>query len=289
MVDRSNSGEARSLESKVKPPCTGEHAECGQIAHETTLGTWSDIFAHGHLGARAFRPSNPPCPKVVPSSSRRVLAVCGTQLVCGEIKRIAGHHVFNLNPSDIPDLDKSVTWIIVSREQQGASTLNSFKQSHRGRHHIHLAVAEQDIAIAAEPPGACVLMLVGVVGVEEGARDDYEVHNWKGIALGGCRVPAERVVDCPPVVFRSGYLAVPIKRSIAPRCRQSLHFDAFGGVYQSQIWVAVPTGIVVIDTSLAETSLNPTLKVELFIVAPLTSYQLTANNGSIHRPKGGRD
>ncbi len=36
-----------------------------------------------------------------------------------------------------------------------------------------------------------------------------------------------------------------------------------------------------IDTSLAETSLNPTLKVELFIVAPLTSYQLTANNGSI--------
>ena len=42
MIDSSGGGESRGLESKVKTPRTGKHAECGQIAHKPTLGTWSD-------------------------------------------------------------------------------------------------------------------------------------------------------------------------------------------------------------------------------------------------------
>lgn len=226
---------------------------------------------------------------MVLSSSRWVLAICSTQLVRGEIKRIAGHHVFNLNPSNLADLHESVTWVVVSGEKQGASALSPFKQGDRRRHNVHLAVAEQDVAIAAESPGAGVPVLVSVVGIEEGSRHNHEVNDRKGVAAWGCRVPAERVVDRPSIVRWTGHLAIPIERSIAPRCSQSLYFDAFGRVYQGQIRVAVPTGIVVIDPSLAQTRLYPTLKVKLLIIASLPNYRLTSDNRSIHRPKSSRD
>src|SRR5438045_2065990 len=79
----------------------------------------------------------------------------------------------------------------------------------RGRD-IHLAIAHQNIAIAAEPTEAPVLVNIDVVGVEEAAVTQHKIEDWIPVAVRLQGISPKHVVDLPPVMLTARNLRIAV-------------------------------------------------------------------------------
>src|SRR5580692_12515626 len=110
------------------------------------------------------------------------------------------------------------------------------------RCHIHLAVTDQNVAIAAEAPEAFVLVNVGVIGIQKAAVAQDKIEHRVVVAVRLLRVASEYVVNLPPVMLAAWYLAVAIVICFAARISKSLELKTFGKAYEAKIWIGVASG-----------------------------------------------
>lgn len=75
------------------------------------------------------------------------------------------------------------------------------QQSIGGVRHVHLAVAQQDVAIAAEHAHALVICLISAAGIEKGPMGDDDVEHVRVLARGASLIPAEDVEDVGSTVL----------------------------------------------------------------------------------------
>ena len=87
---------------------------------------------------------------------------------------------------------------------------NTGNKAERGRSNIHFAVADQNVAVAAEPLDALVLMHIFVISVQEIPMADDQIEHRVGVAIRLFGITSENVEDDTPVVIARRHLAIAI-------------------------------------------------------------------------------
>ena len=135
----------------------------------------------------------------------------------------------------------------------------------RRGHDIHLAIADENVPIAAETPDALVFVNVLVVGVQEAPVANDKIKHGIRISIGDLRIAAKDVVDRSAVMQAGRDLAIAVKRCVASRVGKPLEFIAVGRGNHPEVRVRVPPAHFIVLSDLVEPSLEPVLEMELLI------------------------
>ena len=129
---------------------------------------------------------------------------------------------------------------------------SSIYQCKRGRRNIHLPVANNDVAEAAETAKTLVPVFVSAVGIQEAAVTDDDIQHRVAVAVRSRRVAAKNIIDLPTVMFSAWWSAVAIKIGRPARISQTFQLVSFGMTHYLEVRIGVPSWFVIVLTQIVQ-------------------------------------
>jgi len=158
---------------------------------------------------------------VVDGPSSRVVLFRSGEFVRLQVESVLGYHLLRLDPIDLPDEPEAVIDLFVGQQYERHLPVDPVQQAEGRWSDVHLAVPDEDVAVAPEPAEALVLVDVVVACVQEVPMANHKVKHWVCLFLA-FRVAPKHVVDGTTVVEPSADLAVAVEVGPATRKLQPL-------------------------------------------------------------------
>lgn len=147
------------------------------------------ISGHRWLVTKCHRitctPRNSPGVKCVFPTSRRIGDCVRCQRIAAQIKGVPDNQFISFVPDQGANVLVISRYIPVRWQDEGLGMGNTGYKAERCRCNIHFAVADQNVAVAAEPLDALVLMHIFMIGVEEIPMADDEIEHGVGVSPSG--------------------------------------------------------------------------------------------------------
>ena len=208
---------------------------------------------------------------------------CSRHFVRAQIEAVNHDNLIYFSPSQPANFNQVVIDCVLFGKKQGSVMCRAFCKRIRGWRHVHLAVSDQDVAVAAETAKALVLMDIRVVGVEKAAVANYKIKHGILITVRLPGIASEYVVNLPAVMFAARWLTVAVIVGLAARIGEPLEFEAFRKLDKPEIGVGIAAGRVKVEAHAFESCLEPILEMELLVSPAFTLYEVSA----IHRLNAG--
>lgn len=203
-----------------------------------------------------------------------------SDFVAAKVETVDDDNAVHLAADQRPELHKVAIYSMICRHDERAPVRCPFCERERSRCDIHLPVAHKNVTVAAEPPEALVLVRVSIVRVQEAPMAQNQIEHRVSVAVRIRGVAPEDIVDLPPVVLTARHLAIAVVVRLAAGTSEALKLVPFRIPNEPEIGIGVPARRVEVQPKRLKALLEPILKVEFFVAAPLALDEFPVADGS---------